>query len=70
MARYEYECKNCEEVQVLDTHPKALAQCECGEELRLRSVDSSYKWECSECGGPVDKMNDYCSHKCFETGMR
>ena len=27
-------------------------------------------WECSECGAPVEKMNDYCSHKCFETGMR
>jgi len=25
---------------------------------------------CSECGAPVEKMNDYCSHKCFETGMR
>lgn len=27
-------------------------------------------WECSECGAPVENMNDYCSRNCFNAGMR
>ncbi len=27
-------------------------------------------WECSECGAPVNNMNDYCSRNCFNAGMR
>ncbi len=27
-------------------------------------------WECSECGAPVNNMNDYCSQRCFNAGMR
>ncbi len=27
-------------------------------------------WECSECGAPVNNMNDYCSRSCFNAGMR
>ncbi len=27
-------------------------------------------WECSECGAPVNNMNDYCSQGCFNAGMR
>jgi endogenous inhibitor of DNA gyrase (YacG/DUF329 family) len=27
-------------------------------------------WECSECGAPVENMNDYCSQRCFNAGMR
>ena len=27
-------------------------------------------WECSECGAPVENMNDYCSRSCFNAGMR
>lgn len=27
-------------------------------------------WECSECGNPVNNMNDYCSRSCFNAGMR
>jgi hypothetical protein len=26
-------------------------------------------WECSECGNPVNNMNDYCSQSCFNAGM-
>ena len=71
MARYEYKCSECEEIEVFDKHPKALAECiECNGELRLHSVDSSYQWECSECGAPVDKMNEVCSNNCFKAMMR
>ena len=27
-------------------------------------------WECSECGAPVDNMNDVCSRSCFNSMMR
>lgn len=27
-------------------------------------------WECSECGAPVNNINDYCSRSCFNAGMR
>jgi hypothetical protein len=27
-------------------------------------------WECSECGAPVDNMNDVCSRSCFNAMMR
>jgi len=27
-------------------------------------------WECSECGAPVDNMNDVCSRGCFNAMMR
>jgi len=56
---------------VFDKNPKALAECiECNGELRLHSVDSSYQWECSECGAPVDRMNEVCSNNCFKAMMR
>lgn len=72
MARYEYKCSECEEIEVFDRHPKAhIPECiECNGELRLHSVDSSYQWECSECGAPVDRMNEVCSNNCFKAMMR
>ncbi len=27
-------------------------------------------WECSECGAPVNNMNDVCSQSCFNAMMR
>ena len=27
-------------------------------------------WECSECGAPVENMNDVCSQSCFNAMMR
>jgi predicted nucleic acid-binding Zn ribbon protein len=27
-------------------------------------------WECSECGAPVENMNDVCSRNCFNAMMR
>jgi|EP01047_Picozoa_sp_COSAG01_P003600 pimeloyl-CoA synthetase len=27
-------------------------------------------WECSECGAPVNNMNDVCSRSCFNAMMR
>ncbi len=27
-------------------------------------------WECSECGAPVENMNDVCSRGCFNAMMR
>ena len=27
-------------------------------------------WECSECGAPVENMNDVCSQGCFNAMMR
>ena len=27
-------------------------------------------WECSECGAPVNNMNDVCSRSCFNSMMR
>jgi len=27
-------------------------------------------WKCSECGAPVENMNDVCSRSCFNAMMR
>ena len=71
MAKYEYKCLECEEIEVFDEHPKAITKCiECNGKLKLLSEDSSYQWECSECGALVDKMNEVCSNNCFKAMMR
>ena len=63
MARYEYKCLECEEIEIFDEYPKTLAECiECNGKLKLLSEDSGYQWECSECGAPVDKVNEVCSN--------
>ena len=58
---------------------KNCKNCKDKGELRLKSIrhddikeDEMPEggWECSECGAPVENMNDYCSQRCFNAGMR
>jgi len=84
MSKYEYKCMTCDHIYWFE-HSQSYKNCKkCKDkgELRLKSIrhddieeDDEPEmpeggWECSECGAPVENMNDYCSQKCFNAGMR
>ena len=84
MSKYEYKCMSCDHIYWFE-HSQSYKNCKkCKDkgELRLKSIrhddieeDDEREmpeggWECSECGAPVENMNDYCSQKCFNAGMR
>jgi DNA-directed RNA polymerase subunit RPC12/RpoP len=82
--KYEYKCMTCDHIYWFE-HSQSYKNCKkCKDkgELRLKSIrhddieeDEEPEmpeggWECSECGAPVENMNDYCSQRCFNAGMR
>jgi len=84
MSKYEYKCMSCDHIYWFE-HSQSYKNCKnCKDkgELRLKSIrhddikeDDELEMpegglECSECGAPVENMNDYCSQKCFNAGMR
>ncbi len=84
MSKYEYKCMICDHIYWFD-HSQSYKNCKkCKDkgELRLKSIQHDdveeneepkmpeSGWECSECGAPVENMNDYCSRSCFNAGMR
>ncbi len=84
MSKYEYKCMTCDHIYWFD-HSQSYKNCKkCKDkgELRLKSIQHDdveeneepkmpeSGWECSECGAPVENMNDYCSRSCFNAGMR
>ena len=84
MSKYEYKCMSCDHIYWFE-HSQSYKNCKkCKDkgELRLKSIrhddieeDDEPEmpeggWECSECGAPVNNMNDYCSQRCFNAGMR
>lgn len=84
MSKYEYKCMTCDHIYWFE-HSQSYKNCKkCKDkgELRLKSIlhDDIEEnnepempeggWECSECGAPVNNINDYCSRSCFNAGMR
>ena len=84
MSKYEYKCMTCDHIYWFE-HSQSYRNCKkCKDngELRLKSIrhddveeDEEPEmpeggWECSECGAPVENMNDVCSQSCFNAMMR
>ena len=84
MSKYEYKCMTCDHIYWFEHSQsyKNCKKCKDNGELRLKSIrhddveeDEEPEmpesgWECSECGAPVENMNDVCSSNCFNAMMR
>jgi DNA-directed RNA polymerase subunit RPC12/RpoP len=84
MSKYEYKCMTCDHIYWFDHSQsyKNCKKCKDSGELRLKSIRhddvEEYEepempedgWKCSECGAPVENMNDVCSRSCFNAMMR
>ena len=76
MDKYTYKCNNCSKVYGfphLQSYKKCN-KCESGGQLIFEDDEEPEMpeggWECSECGAPVNNINDVCSRSCFNAMMR